>query len=299
MLSAVWNSNIRYGFEEMISGPPQLACFDFDNTLIRGDLGVATMQYILTNGLLRADLDEFWEQLQDPFLPVETISVWRDLWRAFRKHKDTQSYGRLVEEILGLYFTVSEEEGPEAAYRWTRVIYSGMSEEELKKIARYVFVENQKQSRNDFILTGGRSIDIRLRIRKPLLELIRLLKERNWEVWIITASPECCVQVAAQEFGLEPSRVRGMRLKSRQGIMLPEIEEPLTFNDGKVKAIREITSSEIGFAAGDAFTDLSMLLAANRSLLIDHGDPDLRSIGESAGWWIQSADSIDSWLNVQ
>ncbi|EQA36704.1 haloacid dehalogenase-like hydrolase [Leptospira inadai serovar Lyme str. 10] len=299
MLSDVWDPDIRSGLEGMISGPAGLACFDFDNTLIRGDLGVATMQYILMNGLIRADLDEFWEELRDPFLSLETISVWKDLWRAFRMHKDTRSYGRLVEELFGLFFAVSKEEGPEAAYRWTRIIYSGMSEEELKKIARYVFVENQKQNGNDFNLTGGYSIDIRLRIRKPLLELIRLLKERDWEVWIITASPEYCVQVAAQEFGLEQSRVRGMRLKSRQGVMLPEIEEPLTFNDGKVKAIREITSSEIGFAAGDAFTDLSMLLAANRSLLIDHGDSDLRSVGESAGWWIQSADSIDSGSQVE
>ncbi|EPG74935.1 haloacid dehalogenase-like hydrolase [Leptospira fainei serovar Hurstbridge str. BUT 6] len=294
MLSSVWDSSVRFGLEKMLSEQPQFACFDFDNTLIRGDLGVATMQYIMTNGLLRADLDEFWEELRDPFLPLETISVWRDLWRAFRMHKDMRSYARLVEEILRLFFTVSEEEGPEAAYRWTRIIYSGMSEEELKKIARYVFVENQKQNRNDFVLADGRSMDCRLRIREPLLELIRKLKERKWEVWIITASPEYCVQVAAQEFGLEPNRVRGMRLKSKQGVLLPEIEEPLTYNDGKVKAIREITSSEIGFAAGDAFTDLSMLLEANRSLLIDHGDIDLRSIGESAGWWIQSAGSIDT-----
>ncbi len=293
MLSTAWNPHIRSGLEELISGPPGVACFDFDNTLVRGDLGVATMQYIMMNGLLRADLNEFWDELRDATVSAETISIWRDLWKAFRVHKDTRSYGQLVEELLELFFTVSEVKGEEAAYRWTRLIYCGMSEAELTKIAKHVFTENQKQERNHFTPFGGRSVDSGIRIRKPFLELIRLLNERNWEVWIITASPEYCIRVAAQEFGLEPNRVRGMRLKSKEGILLPEIIEPLTYNEGKVKAIREIVSTKIDFAAGDAFTDLSMLQSANQSLLIDHGDVNLRRIGESAGWWIQPFDSID------
>ncbi|MBL8018364.1 MAG: haloacid dehalogenase-like hydrolase [Leptospirales bacterium] len=275
----------------MLNGPPGLACFDFDNTLIRGDLGESCMYYILTQGMLGADLPEFWEQAHHPLIESE-IKGWKQLWLEYSAQENSTSYELLVKGLVDAYEKIAKADGLEAAYRWTKILFCGMSEAELVSIAKHVFVENQEPG-TILHLPGGTTIDNSIRIRKPLFELVSLMIEKSWDVRIITASPECTIRDAATRYGLKATSVRGMRLTERNGILMPEIIEPMTFDQGKVAAIREFTSEEIGFAAGDSFTDLSMLREAKHRLLIDRGNEKLRAVAEAEHFWIQTAETLD------
>lgn len=276
----------------MLNGPPGLACFDFDNTLIRGDLGESCMYYILTQGMLGADLPEFWEQAHHPLIESD-IKGWKQLWLEYSAQENSTSYELLVKGLVDAYETIAEADGLEAAYRWTKILFCGMSEAELVSIAKHVFIENQEPG-TILHLPGGTIIDNSIRIRKPLLELVHLMIEKSWDVRIITASPECTIRDAATKYGLKSTSVRGMRLTERNGILMPEIIEPMTFDQGKVAAIREFTSDEIAFAAGDSFTDLSMLREAKQKLLIDRGNEKLRVVAEAERFWIQTAETLDA-----
>ena len=68
-----WTPENRKRIESLLEGPPGQAVFDFDNTLIHGDLGEACMYYIAFQGLVRADLDEFWQEIAHPSLSNKTL----------------------------------------------------------------------------------------------------------------------------------------------------------------------------------------------------------------------------------
>ena len=70
-----WTPENRKRIDSLLEGPPGQAVFDFDNTLIHGDLGEACMYYIAFQGLVRADLDEFWQEISHPSLSNKVLQV--------------------------------------------------------------------------------------------------------------------------------------------------------------------------------------------------------------------------------
>lgn len=288
-----WTEGTHSKLEKLLSGPPGLAAFDFDNTLIRGDLGEAVMYYILLQGLIAADLAEFWQEAEHPAIPAADIETWKHLWKIYSAQEDAFSYEKIVEGLILAYDSIAEKDGLEAAYRWTRVLFCGMPESELAGLARHVFAENQESGLSPLVIRGKR-IDNSIRIRTPLLQLVQAFQAAGWDVRIVTASPECTIQTASPSFGIAPEKVRGMRLEVENGILMPRIIEPMTFDGGKVRALRETTGEKLRFAAGDSFTDLGLLMDAENRLLIDRGNAKLRALGQEHGFWIEKAEALDA-----
>lgn len=288
-----WTESTHANLEKLLSGPPGLAAFDFDNTLIRGDLGEAVMYYILLQGLIAADLPEFWQEAEHSAIPAADMETWKQLWKIYSAQEDAFSYEKLVEGLIQAYDSISARDGLEAAYRWTRVLFCGMPESELAGLARHVFAENQLPDLAPLVIHGKR-IDNSIRLRIPLLQLVQAFTKAGWDVRIVTASPECTIQTASPAFGIPPEKVRGMRLEVENGILMPRIIEPMTFDGGKVRALRETTQEKLKFAAGDSFTDLGLLMDAENRLLVDRGNAKLRALGQEHGFWIEKAESLDA-----
>lgn len=134
-----------------------------------------------------------------------------------------------------------------------------------------------------------RLADGRLALVPEMQELIGALGDHGWEVWIVTASPEPLVQELATAYGLAAERVIGMRSPvGADGCFTLEVLEPITYKEGKLQALRQITGRDPVFAAGDSGSDRDLLGAARFGLLIDRGDEDLRAEAARQGWWIQS-----------
>ena len=283
-----WNSENRKQLDGLLDRTPGQAVFDFDNTLIHGDLGEACMYYIAFQGLVRADLDEFWKEISHPALSQKELDRIRAGWDRNQAYDDMQSHLEWVDDLLGLYDRLLEQAGLEDAYRWSRSLFGNLPERELRNIASYVFQDETRLPIGFEELPSGRRIPRGIRIIPEIHELIQSLLQSGWTVRIITASPEPTIQSVIHHWNLEEAAVRGMRLKRQDDLLLPYIEEPMTYGPGKVQAIRELDSSPIDFAAGDSFTDLDMMRAASMALLIDRGKADLRSVAEQEGFLIQS-----------
>ncbi|MCB1169192.1 MAG: haloacid dehalogenase-like hydrolase [Leptospiraceae bacterium] len=285
-----WTPENRKRLQGLLEGPPGQAVFDFDNTLIHGDLGEACMYYIAFQGLMRADLEEFWQEISHPTLSARELDKIRQGWERNQSYEDLQSHLEWVDDFLGLYDTLLNGAGLEQAYRWTRAIFGNLPEKELRSIAHYVF---QDESRMPFTfeeLPSGRRIPRGIRIVPEIHSLIQSMLSAGWTVRIITASPEPTIQSVIHNWNLEEAAVRGMRLKRDGDLLTPHIEEPMTYGPGKVQAIRELDQRSIDFAAGDSFTDLDMLRAAGTALLLDRGKEDLRRIANDEGFLVQSFD---------
>ncbi|MBI41711.1 MAG: haloacid dehalogenase-like hydrolase [Leptospiraceae bacterium] len=288
-----WTPENRKRMESLLEGPPGQAVFDFDNTLIHGDLGEACMYYIAFQGLVRADLDEFWNEIAHPSLSNKTLDRIRASWDRNQAFEDLQAHLEWVDELLGLYETLVQTAGLEQAYRWTRSLFGNQPEKELRSIATYVFQDESRMPVDFEELPSGRKIPRGIRIIPEIFQLIQSMLQSGWTVRIITASPEPTIQSVIQHWNLEEAAVRGMRLKRKDDMLLPYIEEPMTFGPGKVQAIRELDDRAIDFAAGDSFTDLDMLRAAGMALLVDRGKEDLRGLAEQEGFLIQSFEVAD------
>lgn len=241
LASPAWDAHVVDGLEAMLGGAPRgpndprpIAAFDFDRTLVYGD--VSEHLVALLDAREGTDRLHAYEQ-----------ACAEDLRRG---------YVELVSTLV-----------------------AGRTEPEVRSMALDA-------------LDDGRRKGL-LAEREPMRELVWALHRHGWDVWVVTASAEPLVQPIAERFGVAPDRVLGMRSAlGDDGRYLPVVLEPYTMQAGKIAALRAATGRDPAFAAGDSRSDAPMLEAAQRALLLDHGDQELARDAAARGWWVQPGGQI-------
>ncbi len=297
---AGWTPEAHTLVEDLLAGPSGLAVFDFDNTLIRNDLGEAVMYYILFQALLRADLPQFWDELRHPAIADEAIDRLRQIWRSVEAQGTDENedvYLGFVDGIAPLYGKVYKHSGMGEAYRWSRILFGFQSEKELQSISRYVLDYECNQPLGQSELPSGLTLPRGIRVYAEVRALLKELLVRDWDVRIVTASPEAIIAAVSQRWGIAPEKVHGMQLAKgpvtgpdgeTQELLLPEIIEPMTVQQGKVDRLLAETDQPLRFMIGDSIGDSELLQLAERAVLIDRGDADLAAKARAAGLPVQS-----------
>jgi phosphoserine phosphatase len=259
-------------------GPPPAVVFDFDNTLIHGDISFSTVAY-LTRELRfgfdpSGDRSPFDEQLRGLFraharaegdlrallhrrLAYRIVAGYEELWRGGREVEGCQWLARLLQGLTPA----------EAA----RLAEQAFSREEARSPGRHVY-EPAGLPGEPLVQQAG------VRVREPMRRLIAHLRSRGVEVWVVSASPEPLVQaIALARFGLPPERVVGVRSRLLDGRLTGEPEGVVPFRQGKVEVVAKALGRRPVLAFGDAWTDFEMLLNAERGVLIDRGNAPLKA----------------------
>lgn len=266
----------------MLAGPPGLAVFDFDNTLVFNDQGEACMYYIIKQGMLPGERPEFWEALKKAGNLQAGLAQMQAWFHAFRAQDDEEAYQKLAVAILETYQAVYENDGMLAAYRWSAVVFAFQKVAEWEKISRYVFAEQQETQLGEQIV-GQISIPRGIRIYKEIHTLIQTMQAQAWTVRIVTASPQEIIQAVISHWNLKTEQVYGMQLaRNASDEYLPRILDPMPYQDGKIQMLYDRLGSTpaempLRFAAGDSQGDLSLLQQAGLGILIDRGYPTMRA----------------------
>lgn len=216
--------------ERLVTRPPHaepIAAFDFDDTVIAGDLSLTLLDQLDPSGAARREYDE-------------------DCARDVRS-----GYAKLTETLIG-----------------------GKTEIQVRDETRRALESG---------LASGR-----LRFRPAISELIWALQRHDWQVWVVTASPAVAIAVAAQRVGIPANQVLGMWCEvAPDGRFQGSTQEPITYRQGKVDALRRRTDKPLTLAAGDAVTDLELLREAHAAIVVDKGVQQLRDEAAQRGWWLE------------
>lgn len=251
-----WAPDIHAKLVSLVSTKREgLACFDFDNTLIRNDFGEKMMEEVIGDSLRYVDLD-----LSDFFRESE---LWKNHSLVPQRDKE-----RLVWEE---YSYQLKEFGIERGYRWTAFLFEGLDRE--------IFFEYSQKA---WERVRGKVFP-----QPEMKDLIAYLYENHWTAYIVTASPEVGVQAIAPSFPIEEDKVIGMRHIQVSGKNTRQIREPYTYGEGKVRAIQERIGRVPDLAFGDSFNDYPMLCYSKQGIGIDRGNPEFVAACLSKGILVQ------------
>lgn len=133
------------------------------------------------------------------------------------------------------------------------------------------------------------------KIFPPIQAMIAALQAEDFEVWIVTASPEALYQgFLSDVFGLPITNIVGVKSEVHSGIVTDSIVFPVPQDEGKSHAIETFIQDRPLFVAGNSRGDREMIeFSADLKLIVNpdtHVAPGQeRSIAEHAkreGWLI-------------
>lgn len=284
---------------------PPVAVFDWDNTVIRHDIGEA----VLIDGLL-----EGWIKMPTPIAPEGWLTP---EWQGRLEEGCAQAgeggsapEGQVpkacAEDFLRAYNEgfMADPEGNflHRPYAWAALLLAGYSPGEISAFTDGVASRRLGADIGAVVEVGALETPGWMRLNPPMVALIQAFEAKGFEVWIVSASAQPLVEVMGARVGVPRERVIGVRLKADDsGRLLPELAPGpspcpeggvMTWRQGKACYIEAIIGRSPAFVAGDSVTDLEMLeLATDLRLVLDRGKEPLMTRGRANAdgkWAIQS-----------
>ncbi|MFF4371088.1 haloacid dehalogenase-like hydrolase [Streptomyces sp. NPDC001594] len=303
-----------------------VAVFDWDNTVVKNDVGDATMFWLLRNGKIRQPAD--WKSTSRYLTPAAAQALATACGPLARPgaplSTGTPEGAACADELNSVYGTAATRTGAaafagwdhrtiEPAYAWLPQLLQGWTATQVRGFAAAARTENlaapigAKQQVGTGTATGW------VRYYDPQRDLIANLRRAGFDVWISSASPQPVVEVWAQGVGVAADHVIGIRNTTRDGRLTAHLQgcgsvadgadTMITYVDGKrcwinkeVFGVRGAAAEKVQpaarrqvFAAGDSDTDVTFLRDATAlRLVLNRNKNELmcRAYDNSDGKWI-------------
>ncbi len=135
------------------------------------------------------------------------------------------------------------------------------------------------------------------KIFQPVKQLISILKNNDFEVWIVTASPEGMYQqFLSKEFNIPITNIIGVKSIIKNGIITTSMVHPIPQDEGKMEAIETFIQDKPLLVAGNSRGDKEMIEFSSELKIIVNPD---EHIAEGQQQSIADYARAEKWLIIK
>ncbi|MBI5517603.1 MAG: haloacid dehalogenase-like hydrolase [Deltaproteobacteria bacterium] len=291
-----------------------VALFDWDNTMIKNDIGDATLFWMINNDRIRQPPGRDWARTSAALTADARAALNRacDALAAPGEPLPTSRNAACADELYNIYAN-SRTSARAAAwtgevtlttnqpYAWVAELLAGYTPGQIREFAREAYEENASAPLGATQTVGSTTgVTNYLRIYEPMRDLVQVFQANGFDVWVVSASPQQVVEAVAELVGVPNDRVIGIRSVFERGRATYALQgcgavadganTMITFDRGKRCWInREIFLVPVAqqmerqpearrpvFAAGDSDTDIAFVQdATGLTLAINRGKTQL------------------------
>lgn len=304
-------------------GDKPVAVFDWDNTVIKNDVGDATFYWLLRNDRIRPPGHGDWSTTSR-YLTPEAAAALGEACPADVRTLPTGTDTGCADELLSVYGNGTTTAGKKAfdgydhrriepQYAWLAQLLHGWTPRQVRSFAAAARAENLAAPQGATQQVGTAKVTGWVRYYDQQRDLIRALKASGFDVWIVSASPEPVVDVWARGVGIAPDHAVGIRNTTEHGRLTSHLkgcggvrdgeDRMITYIDGKrcwinqeIFGVRGPAAERVQpaarrqvFAAGDSDTDVSFLRdATGLRLVLNRNKNELmcRAYDDGDGRWL-------------
>jgi hypothetical protein len=314
-----WYGQNRARLQELIDtgcasrGERPVAVFDWDNTVVRNDIGDAITYWMLRNDKIVRPAD--WRSTSQ-YLTADAATA-LDTVCAGRPLRTSGVDTRCADEILSIYSSGTTSAGKaafagwdrrrmEPQYAWAAQLLGGHTPAEIAAYTLAARWQNLAAPIGTSQPVGSKQVTGWVRYYDQQRDLISALQRARFDVWIVSASPEVVAKVWAAGVGIAPDHVIGVRSQLSHGRQTYTLEScggadsAITYIDGKRCWINQEIFGIHGprawtqrgrqvFAAGDSTTDVTFTGDARELRLVLNRNKDelmCRAYGDRDGKWL-------------
>lgn len=313
-------------------GEAPIAIFDWDNTVIKNDIGYGTNFWMLKNNKILQPENKDWKTTNRYLTDAAAKALSKACGTATPAGEplDTAKNTACADEILAILDekTRAGEEAFEGfnarrltgAYAWGTALSAGYSEEELGQFATAMKKENLAAPVGTMQKIGSQEVDGYIRVYPQIKDLIGTLQAHGVVPWVVSASPEPVVKAWSGEVGIDAAHVVGVRSVYKDGLQTTHLEgcggvpdgedSVMTYMDGKrcwanqeifgvdgPAAFEQLPAEKRQIlAAGDSGTDVTFVGDATEArLVVNRNNTELmcRAYDNDGGKWLITPMFID------
>ena len=209
---------------------PPVAAFDWDNTVIKNDVGDAVMFWMLGNNKILQPPKRDW-RTTSPLLSDDAVAALGKVCASQGEPGKPLATGgtdaksvACADEILAIYDGGKTTAGAKAwkvgaqsdtmepAYAWTVALEAGSTLAEIKSFAEQAIAFNLANAIGAVQRIGSRKdVAAWIRIYEPMRELVAALQAGGFDVRVISASAQPLVEAFAARVGIVADHVIGVR----------------------------------------------------------------------------------------
>lgn len=315
------------GADGSVADGAPLALFDWDNTVVKNDIGDATFFWMVRNGKLRAPAGGDWSTTSPYLTPQATAALGKACAATTPgQPMPTNTDLGCADELLSVY-TDGETRADEPAfagfnarrfepsYAWAAQMLAGWPESELTGFAEAARKENLDAPEGTEQKVGSGDETGWVRYYPQMRDLVETLRANGFDVRIISASAEPVVRVWAADLGFTPDKVMGVRTERDGDVLTSRLvpcggETAIPYIEGKRCRVNEDVFGVKGpaafeqqaepkraaFGAGDSDTDVTFLTDATAlRLVLNRNKTELMctAYDNSDGRWVVNPMFID------
>ncbi|RSS38760.1 HAD family phosphatase [Streptomyces sp. WAC08241] len=251
-VSAGWYGDNKARLDRLIAdhcadartkGRKPLAVFDWDNTVIKNDVGDATLYWLLRNDRVRPPRNDDWSTTSRHLTPAAATAL-RAACPTGVRTLPTATDARCADEIRSVYsdgattggaaaFAGFDHRRTEPQYAWLAQLLRGWTVREVESFAAAARAENLAAPQGATQRVGTARVTGWIRPYDQQRDLIDTLRRAGFDVWIVSASPEPVVDVWARGVGIDPSHAIGIRNTTEHGRLTAHFQGCGTVRDGE------------------------------------------------------------------
>jgi hypothetical protein len=295
-----WTAANRARIDAMLvahaSSPTRaVATFDWDNTMMRNDIGDIAMAWMLRHGRIMQPPGRDWARTSGALTSGARAALNAACDKAGDRALDTVRNIACADEIFSIYSEGKTAAGVPAwtkpitlttneSYAWEARLLGGASPDEAASYARQAYREAAVAPIGATQTVGThKDVGAWVRIYDQMRDLVGALQADNFDVWIVSASPQAFAEVLANEVGIPTDHVVGVRNAVDKHRYTWDLESCgdapansiMTFDQGKrcwinkaifhapVEKQRAKGEMRQAFAAGDSDTDIAFVQDAS------------------------------------
>lgn len=266
-----------------------IVAFDWDNTVMRGDIGDLVMLQLLAEHEIQKPAQwSDWGPLTDACVTELNAAFGTSSTLATNDHHARALLAEIAwqETAQGApAFDPRTNEVFRAPYWMMACLLEALPEETRIALSQKAFREAEQAP----LEHRARNVEAFARPRPAMLALARWAEARGVATWVVSASEETIVRALATSLGFDGARVIGASPAASQRIFG---ERVMTFDEGKRMHLAHRACGQsaeaarthrprIAIACGDSDTDFGMLACAELIVLIDRGQPRVTKLAEA------------------
>jgi phosphoserine phosphatase len=225
-----------------------VAAFDWDNTIMKNDIGDATFFWMLKHDKIRQPAGLDWGTTSAALTTdaKAALNAACDGLAAAGDALTTSTSTDCTDALFNIYDGLKTTGGLPAwtpayattdkinfAYAWVAQLTAGSTPDEVRGYARAAYAENAGAPIGTTQTVGTTTgLNGYVRVYEQMIDLIGTFQDNGFDVWITTASPQFIVEAISNEVGVAPHHVLGIRSVVTNGVITRNLEGCGTIADG-------------------------------------------------------------------